>query len=87
MKNNFTATTLIALIGILLISCNSISKKECMDKNSDQYKFGVEMATWSKLRGGIGLERSISEFKEQFDVNNFTADDPCVKKGYEDEMK
>jgi len=87
MKKIFSTFIFIFFLPILLVSCGSVTKEECMSNKSEQYKFGKEMATWSMLRGGISLERSVREYQDQLGILTFDADDPCVKKGFEDGEK
>jgi len=87
MKKIFSTLVFISFLSILVVSCSSVTKEECMSNKSEQYKFGNEMETWSMLRGGISLERSIREYQDQLGFGTFDADDPCVKKGFEDGKK
>ncbi len=84
MKKIIGSMALLVLTSLFLFSCSSITKEECMSKSSSQYEFGKEMATWSMLRGGISLDRCVREYQEQMGLESFKADDPCVKKGFED---
>ena len=67
---------------LFLISCGGVSTKDC---NNDirAYEFGREMETWSSMRGGIGLSRSIEEYHNGVSYSGYSADG-CVKRGYQD---
>ena len=84
MKRIFKPMAIVIFSSFLLISCSSVTKEECMSNDSSKYEFGKEMATWSDLRGGISLERSVNEYQDETGFATFKADDPCVKKGFED---
>lgn len=48
------------------------------------YEFGRDMATWSSMRGGIGLSKSIEEYNNTVYYTGYNSGDGCVKRGYKD---
>jgi len=69
---------------ILLISCFGcgVSTDDCKS-DVRAYEFGREMATWSSMRGGIGLSKSIEEYNSGVFNSGFEANG-CVKRGFKD---
>jgi hypothetical protein len=69
---------------VLFSSCGGKTTEECKD-DVRAYEFGREMQSWTELRGGGSLSKSIDEYCEGLGINPpYEANNDCVKRGYSD---
>ena len=89
IQQYFKAMTIKLLCSTFLMTTffSGCSSKSTIDCKGDirAYEFGREMETWTELRGGGSLEKSIDEYSNEIGINKpYNANNECVIRGYED---
>ncbi len=79
----------ISVVGIIFLlgiaNGGGKTTAECKDEQK-AYQFGTDMAVMSSLSSSnLSLRKAIELTQESIGVETYSADDPWVKRGYEDE--
>ncbi len=81
-------TWILITVGIVFIGLafgGGKTTEECKDEKK-AYQFGRDMAVMSMLSSSnLTLREAVELTQESIGVETYSADDPCVKRGYEDE--
>ncbi len=75
---------IVAILFIGMAFGGGKTTEECKDEQK-AYQFGRDMAVMSMLSSSnISLSEAVEITQESIGVETYSADDPCVRRGYED---